>query len=98
MVSINDLLESYLVADIDLERMLRRDVLDASPDLSGRAVGVRVTDGVATLTGRIAEIRHLRALVNAVATFEGVVGVVNRLSTGPARRTDSAQAVFQRAD
>jgi CBS domain-containing protein len=83
MVSVNDLLDTYLVDDIELERAIRDQVLNARPGLLAEAIDVEVTDGVATLTGRVADDGQATAIVNAVATFDGVVGVANRLLAGP---------------
>jgi osmotically-inducible protein OsmY len=72
-----------MVDDTELERAIRNQVLNARSGPLAEAIDVEVTDGVATLTGRVADDGQATAVVNAVATFDGVVGVTDRLLAGP---------------
>lgn len=66
---------------------LRRDVLaelEWEPSVDERSIGVSVSGGVVTLTGRITSYAEGRAAVRAAERLAGVQGVVNELAVEPA--------------
>jgi CBS domain-containing protein len=82
IVSLGDLLDPFLVSDAQLCGAIRCQVIDDRPGLVPGTVDVAVADGVVTLSGRIPDAARAAALIEDVATFDGVVGVDDQLARG----------------
>ncbi|MFJ3099795.1 CBS domain-containing protein, partial [Streptomyces hydrogenans] len=78
VVSRSDLLKVFLREDGEIEAEIRRSVL-GGPVLTG--VDVTVTEGVATLRGRLADRSLVPLLARAARAVEGVVDVRVELGT-----------------
>lgn len=81
IVTRRDLLCVYLRPDSEIRRRIREDVLMDAMGLSGDAVDVHVLDGVVTLGGRVRWRSQALTLVALAERVDGVVAVVDRLST-----------------
>ncbi|MEU9700605.1 CBS domain-containing protein [Streptomyces sp. NPDC047981] len=81
IVTRRDLLYVYLRPDAEIRRRIHEDVLSEAMDLSADAVDVHVLDGVATLAGRVRRRSQARMLVELTERVDGVVAVVDRLSS-----------------
>ncbi|MFJ4687227.1 CBS domain-containing protein [Streptomyces sp. NPDC088789] len=79
VVSRGDLLKVFLRADDDLAQEIRRDIVDVLFPGSAPSVAVTVTDGVATLDGRVEEAGNIALAERLARGVEGVVGVDCRL-------------------
>jgi CBS domain-containing protein len=75
VVSRADLLKVFLRTDEELAEELRRDVVEPLlPAFQGK-VGVRVSNGVVTLTGRVVNTSVVPLATRMARTVEGVVDV-----------------------
>ncbi|MEU4268929.1 CBS domain-containing protein [Streptomyces sp. NPDC026092] len=81
IVTRRDLLYVYLRPDAEIRRRIHEDVLSDAMDLPADAVDVHVLDGVATLAGRVRRRAQARMLVELTERVDGVVAVVDRLSS-----------------
>ncbi|MFJ9712729.1 CBS domain-containing protein [Streptomyces sp. NPDC101234] len=79
VVSRGDLLKVFLRPDNDLADEIRRDVVDILFPAPVEPVHIVVTDGVATLTGRVREPDRIPLAVRLVRAVEGVVSVDCRI-------------------
>ncbi|MER6573265.1 CBS domain-containing protein [Streptomyces sp. NPDC001093] len=84
VVSRGDLLKVFLRPDDDLADEIRRDVVDPLFPAPVEPVHVVVTDGVATLTGRVQDPARIQLAARMVRGVEGVVGVDCRLTVAGA--------------
>ncbi|MFJ8787704.1 CBS domain-containing protein [Streptomyces sp. NPDC102462] len=84
VVSRGDLLKVFLRPDHDLADEIRRDVLDPLFPAPVEPVHITVTDGVATLTGRVPDSSRIPLAVRLVRGVEGVVRVDCRLTAADA--------------
>nr|WP_168720700.1 CBS domain-containing protein [Streptomyces sp. SAT1]ANO42538.1 hypothetical protein A8713_035400 [Streptomyces sp. SAT1] len=77
VVSRADLLKVFLRSDDDIAEEVRLDVLPSlfPPAPTGEAIGVRVEDGVVTLTGRVRDTSLVPVAARLVRAVEGVVDV-----------------------
>jgi len=75
VVSRSDLLKVFLRPDDDLADEIRRDVVDVLFPAPVEPVHITVSDGVATLTGRVTDATRIPLAVGMVRAVEGVVGV-----------------------
>ncbi|MER6035685.1 CBS domain-containing protein [Streptomyces sp. NPDC101171] len=75
VVSRSDLLKVFLRPDGDLADEIRRDVVDVLFPAPAEPVHITVSDGVATLTGRVTDAARIPLAVGMVRAVEGVVGV-----------------------
>ncbi|MFJ2720222.1 CBS domain-containing protein [Streptomyces sp. NPDC087437] len=80
VVSRGDLLKVFLRPDNELADEIRRDVVDVLFPAPVEPVHIMVTDGVATLTGRVGESARIPLATRMVQGVEGVVGVDCRLT------------------
>ncbi|WP_369386492.1 CBS domain-containing protein [Streptomyces sp. CG1] len=80
VVSRGDLLKVFLRPDNDLADEIRREVVDRLFPAPVEPVHVMVTEGVATLTGRVPDATRIPLAVRLVRGVEGVVGVDCRLT------------------
>ncbi|EST36614.1 CBS domain-containing protein [Streptomyces roseochromogenus] len=80
VVSRGDLLKVFLRPDNDLADEIRREVVDRLFPAPVEPVHVMVTDGVATLTGRVQDATRIPLAVRLVRGVEGVVSVDCRLT------------------
>ncbi|WP_225829912.1 CBS domain-containing protein [Streptomyces sp. NK08204] len=80
VVSRGDLLKVFLRPDNDLADEIRRDVVDVLFPAPVEPVHVMVTEGVATLTGRVREADRIPLAVRMARGVEGVVAVDCRLT------------------
>ncbi|MFE2101643.1 CBS domain-containing protein [Streptomyces sp. NPDC059468] len=80
VVSRGDLLKVFLRPDKDLADDIRRDVVDILFPDPVEPVHIMVTEGVATLTGRVPDASRIPLAVRLVRGVEGVVGVDCRLT------------------
>ncbi|MFF8432277.1 MULTISPECIES: CBS domain-containing protein [unclassified Streptomyces] len=80
VVSRGDLLKVFLRPDKDLADDIRRDVVDILFPDPVEPVHIMVTEGVATLTGRVPDAGRIPLAVRLVRGVEGVVGVDCRLT------------------
>ncbi|MFE1312461.1 CBS domain-containing protein [Streptomyces sp. NPDC058755] len=80
VVSRSDLLKVFLRPDNDLADDIRRDVVDVLFPDPVEPVHIMVTEGVATLTGRVPDASRIPLAVRLVRGVEGVVGVDCRLT------------------
>ncbi|KAF5999151.1 CBS domain-containing protein [Streptomyces sp. WAC00263] len=80
VVSRGDLLKVFLRRDNDLASEIRRDVVDLLFAAPVEPVHVMVTEGVATLTGRVPDATRIPLAVRLVRGVEGVVDVDCRLT------------------
>ncbi|MEU7059111.1 CBS domain-containing protein [Streptomyces sp. NPDC046197] len=80
VVSRGDLLKVFLRPDNDLADEIRRDIVDVLFPAPVEPVHVTVTEGVATLTGRVQDTARIQLAVRMVRGVEGVVGVDCRLA------------------
>lgn len=87
VVSRGDLLKVFLRPDEDIAREVRREVLVPLFSGGGGDVGVRVSDGVVTFTGRIRDTSLVPSAARMARAVEGVVDVGFDLvrSSAPAR-------------
>ena len=81
IVTRSDLLSPYLTGDRELAASIVSEVLDACLGLPWGSVRVEAEEGVVTLTGRMAGRAAARSLVDTVGRFDGVVDVVDHLTT-----------------
>jgi CBS domain-containing protein len=79
VVSRGDLLKVFLRPDNDLADEIRRDIVDVLFPAPVEPVHIMVTDGVATLTGRVADSGRIDLAERLVRGVEGIVGVDCRL-------------------
>jgi CBS domain-containing protein len=84
VVSRGDLLKVFLRPDNDLADEIRRDIVDVLFPAPVEPVHIMVADGVATLTGRVADPARIPLAVRLVRGVEGVVGVDCRLTAADA--------------
>ncbi|MFJ5974879.1 CBS domain-containing protein [Streptomyces sp. NPDC093060] len=84
VVSRGDLLKVFLRPDKDLADDIRRDVVDVLFPAPVEPVHIMVTEGVATLTGRVPDADRIPLAVRLVRGVEGVVGVDCRLTAANA--------------
>ncbi|MFF4145553.1 CBS domain-containing protein [Streptomyces sp. NPDC001698] len=84
VVSRGDLLKVFLRPDNELADEIRRDVVDVLFPDPIEPVHIMVTDGVATLTGRVGESARIPLAMRMVQGVEGVVGVDCRLTAADA--------------
>ncbi|MFG2126079.1 CBS domain-containing protein [Streptomyces sp. NPDC048710] len=84
VVSRGDLLKVFLRPDKDLADDIRRDVVDVLFPAPVEPVHIMVTEGVATLTGRVPDADRIPLAVRLVRGVEGVVGVDCRLTAADA--------------
>ncbi|MGW3176478.1 CBS domain-containing protein [Streptomyces sp. NPDC001153] len=84
VVSRGDLLKVFLRPDDDLADEIRRDVVDPLFPAPVEPVHVVVTDGVATLTGRVQDPARIQLAARMARGVEGVVGVDCRLTVAGA--------------
>ncbi|MFE4412999.1 CBS domain-containing protein [Streptomyces sp. NPDC056821] len=84
VVSRGDLLKVFLRPDNELADEIRRDVVDVLFPAPIEPVHIMVTDGVATLTGRVGESARIPLAMRMVQGVEGVVGVDCRLTAADA--------------
>ncbi|MFE3638606.1 CBS domain-containing protein [Streptomyces sp. NPDC059168] len=75
VVSRSDLLKVFLRPDDDLADEIRRDVVDVLFPAPVEPVHITVSDGVATLTGRVTDATRIPLAIGMVRAVEGVVGV-----------------------
>lgn len=94
VVSRRDLVCLLLRPDDELAEEIRDEVFDRALGLPPMAVRVGVQDGVATVTGQLQDDQLVRIAALLVSQVDGVIGVVNRLST-PIRDAEARQ--FKRA-
>ncbi|MGW2705429.1 CBS domain-containing protein [Streptomyces sp. NPDC001340] len=80
VVSRSDLLKVFLRPDNDLADDIRRDVVDVLFPDPVEPVHIMVTEGVATLTGRVPDASRIPLAVRLARGVEGVVGVDCRLT------------------
>ncbi|MEU8691442.1 CBS domain-containing protein [Streptomyces sp. NPDC048665] len=80
VVSRGDLLKVFLRPDDDLADEIRREVVDRLFPAPVEPVHIMVTDGFATLTGRVPDAARIPLAVRMVRGVEGVVGVDCRLT------------------
>ncbi|MEU1406752.1 CBS domain-containing protein [Streptomyces sp. NPDC005728] len=80
VVSRGDLLKVFLRSDNDLADEIRRDVVDPLFPAPDEPVHIRVTEGVATLTGRVTDASRIPLAARLVRGVEGVVGVDCRIT------------------
>ncbi|MCZ0983227.1 CBS domain-containing protein [Streptomyces diastatochromogenes] len=81
IVTRRDLLCVYLRPDAEIRRRIREEVLSDAMDLPGDTVDVHVLDGVVTLAGRVRRRSQTLMLVGLAERVDGVVAVVDRLSS-----------------
>ncbi|MEV6294923.1 CBS domain-containing protein [Streptomyces sp. NPDC051896] len=84
VVSRGDLLKVFLRPDNELADEIRRDIVDVLFPAPIEPIHVMVTDGVATLTGRVAESARVDLATRLVRGVEGVVGVDYHLTAADA--------------
>ncbi|MFI0813667.1 CBS domain-containing protein [Streptomyces echinatus] len=75
VVSRGDLLKVFLRTDNELADEIRRDIVDVLFPAPIEPVHIIVTDGVATLTGRVGDPARIPLAARLVRGVEGVVGV-----------------------
>ncbi|AEY94066.1 hypothetical protein SHJG_8802 [Streptomyces hygroscopicus subsp. jinggangensis 5008] len=80
VVSRGDLLKVFLRPDNDLADEIRRDIVDVLFPAPVEPVHIVVSDGVATLTGRVGDAARIPLAARLVQGVEGVVGVDCRLT------------------
>ncbi|MFF8908321.1 CBS domain-containing protein [Streptomyces olivaceoviridis] len=80
VVSRGDLLKVFLRPDNDLADEIRRDIVDVLFPAPVEPVHIVVSDGVATLTGRVGDAVRIPLAARLVQGVEGVVGVDCRLT------------------
>ncbi|MFE9451789.1 CBS domain-containing protein [Streptomyces sp. NPDC006739] len=80
VVSRGDLLKVFLRPDNDLADEIRRDIIDVLFPAPVEPVHIVVSDGVATLTGRVGDAARIPLAERLVRGVEGVVGVDCRLT------------------
>jgi CBS-domain-containing membrane protein len=80
IVSEKDLLSVFLRPDLDIQDEIVRSVLLAEPDVDLRAAGIRVRDGIVTLTGVIVDELLDRRVVGLIRAVDGVIEVVDQTS------------------
>ncbi|MFF7236926.1 CBS domain-containing protein [Streptomyces collinus] len=80
VVSRGDLLKVFLRPDNDLADEIRRDIVDVLFPAPVEPIHVMVTDGIATLTGRVGDPARIPLAARSVRGVEGVVGVECRLT------------------
>lgn len=80
VVSRGDLLKVFLRPDNDLADEIRRDIVDVLFPVPVEPIHVMVTDGIATLTGRVGDPARIPLAARSVRGVEGVVGVECRLT------------------
>ncbi|MBP2703930.1 CBS domain-containing protein [Microbispora sp. RL4-1S] len=79
IVSRHDLLRVLARTDDDIAREIHADILDCALWTDTSGVRVQVTDGVVTLTGKIARHSDARILVRMTERVNGVSEVLDRL-------------------
>ncbi|MGW3951287.1 CBS domain-containing protein [Streptomyces sp. NPDC004752] len=84
VVSRADLLKVFLRPDNDLADEIRRDVVDPLFPAPVEPVHITVTEGVATLTGRVPDATRIPLAVRLVRGVEGVVSVNCQLTAATA--------------
>ncbi|UFR06825.1 CBS domain-containing protein [Streptomyces sp. Go40/10] len=80
VVSRGDLLKVFLRPDNDLADEIRRDIVDVLFPVPVEPVHIVVSDGVATLTGRVEDAARIPLAARLVRGVEGIVGVDCRLT------------------
>ncbi|MFF5022949.1 CBS domain-containing protein [Streptomyces collinus] len=80
VVSRGDLLKVFLRSDNDLADEIRRDIVDVLFPAPVEPIHIMVTDGIATLTGRVGDPARIPLAARSVRGVEGVVGVDCRLT------------------
>jgi osmotically-inducible protein OsmY len=75
VVSRADLLKVFLRTDEELAEEVRQDVVQPLVPASRGKVGVRVSNGVVTLTGRVRDTSVVPLVMRMARTVEGVVDV-----------------------
>lgn len=79
IVSRHDLLKAFLRSDDSIEREIADELLDETLHIDGRAVDIKVRDGVVVLSGELETKSQVELVVRLAVAFEGVVGVDNWL-------------------
>ncbi|GGS55600.1 CBS domain-containing protein [Streptomyces cinerochromogenes] len=80
VVSRGDLLKVFLRPDNDLADEIRRDIVDVLFPVPVEPVHIVVSNGVATLTGRVEDAARIPLAARLVRGVEGIVGVDCRLT------------------
>jgi CBS domain-containing protein len=81
VVTRSDLLRVFLRTDAELHDEIVTEVIGHTMCLGPDTVEVAVWDGTVTLTGRVETTEDAEMLVRLVNRIDGVVGVVNRLTS-----------------
>ncbi|MFF3734517.1 CBS domain-containing protein [Streptomyces sp. NPDC002476] len=81
IVTRRDLLRLFLRPDAEIRRRLVEDVLEDTMGIGSAAVTIHVVDGVVTLEGQLASRSQILILTRLAEQLDGVVGVVNHVST-----------------
>ncbi|MES9523559.1 CBS domain-containing protein [Streptomyces capoamus] len=84
VVSRGDLLKVFLRPDKDLADEIRRDIVDVLFPTPVEPVHIVVSDGVVTLTGRVADAAGIPLAARLVRGVEGIVDVDCRLTAADA--------------
>ncbi|MGA5037800.1 CBS domain-containing protein [Streptomyces capoamus] len=84
VVSRGDLLKVFLRPDNDLADEIRRDIVDVLFPTPVEPVHIVVSDGVVTLTGRVADAAGIPLAARLVRGVEGIVDVDCRLTAADA--------------
>jgi CBS-domain-containing membrane protein len=79
IVTRDDLVKVFVRPDDEIEAELRREVIDPLAPLPGQHVEVQVSNGVATLAGRVATALAARSLEHQARTVPGVVEVQSEI-------------------
>lgn len=82
IVSEKDLLSIFLRPDPDIQDEIVRSVILGWPGEDMRRITVGVRDGIATLSGSIADEELARRAVDQVGKVDGVIEVVDQLAVG----------------
>jgi predicted transcriptional regulator len=82
IVSEKDLLSIFLRPDPDIQDEIVRSVILGEPGEDLRRITVAVRDGIATLSGSIADEELARRAVDRVGKIDGVIEVVDQLWVG----------------
>ncbi|MCZ4122753.1 CBS domain-containing protein [Streptomyces sp. H39-S7] len=80
IVSRRDVLQVFLRPDSDIRREVIDEILVRTLWRSPQTIGVKVTDGVVTLEGRLERQSEVTIAVQLINRIDGVVGVVNHLT------------------
>jgi len=89
VVSRGDVLKVFLRSDDDIAEEVRREIVSALFPPPLPPVGVDVSDGVVTLTGRVANTALVPVAARLARAVQGVVDVECHLTSGAAAVTES---------